>query len=239
MNYGILFALVKEHLNRTDLTAEQIANAFRLAMTNIQSSGMFLSFRKIAGYEITKPEGTLSVEVPSDFRDDQAVTVRGKDIASFSPVTCLDHYKMAQVYGVMLSSQIVAVPSIPVYYTIAIPQDMFADLSETTQKHIFFYPPCQKDCYVQLYYLANLVPAWGVSIPNTYTNIALQKFPNWVLYEVLSALTLLIKDFPSAEVFQAYALKAREEAFLAETNEILTPQERLLLKKKPQLRSGT
>lgn len=227
MNFGDMRMLVNFYLRRDDIPVSALQSVFRAMFKELQRLGFFTEARTSVRLSVSNP---YAVPVPDDYRDDENVVVsriEGLGAIPLIPVRSLDHFTL--LYG---SREFPAIkssfsPSIPSHYTIAKPTDFFSNMDDDIPedirdvKCVLFFPPIDYTQYdVTLQYYKEFVID---ELNDDYTNDLMKTYPEWILYEVIWRMALVLRDTEAVTQFQALAQKKYLEALQHEASRFLSP----------------
>jgi hypothetical protein len=230
MTAGEMFYLIQQHLGRQDISRD-VFN--RLLCVVLPALFRKYNFYSLAKHTYLQPTNHWSVPVPDDYYDNISLIVIAKDTrTAYVPLSHLlsvnDFIALYSTSDLEYLSQIYS-PTIPMYYIIATPSDIFKNigdripLEEQDRKSILLYPPIDNS----LYQLSFLYYPLGVVTPNQitddYEHPLMQKYGEWVMYEMLWRIAVQLKEFDTATAIKNLADEKFIEARLSEAREANTP----------------
>lgn len=206
---------------------------FKQMIEDLQRHAYFNSLMKTM--RVSVPEHGWGVALPEDFYDDDTVIVVSKveSRAAYPLIPC----KSADMFVAYMGNARLenlrnqTIPTLSTLYCIEKPSAVYEDADSIFDKidvpHLLLFPPLDNSLYeVLLTYVMKIVPE---NVHESYTNVLMQKYPEWIQFEFIWRLATSVRDFELAQIYRDLAAAKFLEVKATEVKEKLTPAPTLKL----------
>jgi len=229
-----LWEVAMSTMRVTDVPMHVGALVFKQMIEDLQRHAFFNSLMKtIRLTDFTQGWGCI---LPEDFYDDDTVAVLSRTSTRLTlPLTPA---KSADTFLAYLGNASLEylnqciVATLPVLYCIEKPSVVFNDAvkvfgADTDKVHLIVYPPIDTSLYeVMMTYIMKIVPE---NVHEDYTNVLMQKYPEWIQFEFIWRLATSVRDLELANIYKELAVQKYLEVKATEVKEKLTPAPTLKL----------